>query len=253
MSEHHTHQAPAPSAHTHHHPLESQGPTPESPRSFKELVESPSFDPSILFKQAFWDERYGSKTQIWSGNPNQRLVEQIGDLAPGRALDVGCGEGADVVWLASRGWDTTGVDVSPIALERGERAAAEAGREIAARTHWQQVDLLTWTPKPAQFDLVSAHYIHLPLETRRAVFGRLADAVRPGGTLLIVGHHPSDLETRVGRPNLPALMFTAEEIAGLLDASAWEILTCDAPPRPATDPEGGPITIHDAVLKARRR
>ncbi|GIH29424.1 hypothetical protein Aph01nite_77340 [Acrocarpospora phusangensis] len=209
-------------------------------------------DVSALFTQQFWDERYGSADRIWSGNPNPRLVSTATDLAPGSALDVGCGEGADVIWLASRGWQVTGADVSQVALDRAAKQAAEAGAEIANRITWEHADVLTWDPAPRQFDLVSAQFIHLPRPELQALHRRLAAAVRPGGTLLVVGHHPKDLETTMGRPHFPDLMFTAEQIAATLDPDEWDI-TASSPGRPAVDPEGRSITVFDAVLRAVRR
>lgn len=210
-------------------------------------------DVASLFTQEFWDARYASRTQLWSGNPNRCFAEQVADLEPGTALDVGCGEGADANWLAARGWQVTAVDVSTVALERAAARAGAAGREIADRITWRQVDLMSWAPASAQFDLVSAQFIHLPLAERDALNRGLAAAVRPGGTLLIVGHHPSDLETSIGRWNLPGLLFTAEEIAATLDPNDWEIVVAAAPEREERDPEGRPVTIRDAVLRARRR
>jgi SAM-dependent methyltransferase len=211
------------------------------------------FDPAALLTQAFWDARYGSVDQIWSGNPNAQLVAQVSDLAPGAALDLGCGEGGDAIWLASRGWQVTAVDVSPVALARGARAAEAVGPEIAARIVWQQADMLTWRPPNGQFDLISAHFIHLPTAERLSLHARLAAGVRPGGALLIVGHHPSDMETKIRRPNLPDFFYTGEQVAETLDPADWEIVFSGAPARPFTDPNGDTITIRDAVLHARRR
>lgn len=201
-----------------------------------------------MFSQEFWDERYGSAERIWSGDPNPLLVATATGLAPGAALDVGCGEGADAIWLASRGWKVTAVDVSPVALDRAARHAAEAGVDVT----WRPADVMSWEPEPARYDLVSAQFVHLPRPAREALHRRLAAAVRPGGTLLIVGHHPSDLETTIGRPRLPHLMYTAEEIAAVLDPAEWDVHP-SAPSRPATDPDGRTITIHDALLRAVRR
>ncbi len=212
-----------------------------------------SMDVATLFTPEFWDARYSSSHRLWSGNPNQSFVEQVAGLAPGTALDVGCGEGADAIWLAGRGWQVTGVDVSTVALERAARWAAEAGQEIADRLTWQQADILSWDPGRPRFDLVSAQFVHLPGSAREAFHHRLAAAVRPGGTLLVVGHHPSDLETSIGRWNLPGLMVTAEEIAATLDPNDWQIVVAAAPERQATDPEGRSVTIRDAVLRAERR
>lgn len=210
-------------------------------------------DVSAMFTKEFWDERYASAEMIWSGNPNQRLVEQVSDLAPGTALDVGSGEGADAIWLASKGWRVTGVDVSSVALERSALRAAKAGDEIAVRITWKQADVLTWDPAPQQFDLVSAQFMQLPPPTRESLHRRLAAAVSAGGSLLIVGHHPWDMETTVRRPKIRDLFFTAEQIAEALDPDEWEIILAGAPGRDATDPEGQTVQIHDAVLHARRR
>lgn len=143
--------------------------------------------------QAFWDERYGSAESVWSGNPNPQLVAQAADLTPGRALDVGAGEGADSVWLARQGWDVVGLDISPVALGKAAAHAVIAG--VADRIEWRQADLLEWQPGDERFDLVTAHFMHLPADLRRQVFPRLAQAVAPGGRLLVVGHHPEDHET----------------------------------------------------------
>jgi len=211
-------------------------------------------DPRQLVTQEFWDARYASADAIWSGNPNEQLVAQVADLAPGTALEVGAGEGADAIWLAER-LRVSAVNISPVALERAARRAAEAGESTADKITWQQADILAWTPPSAQFDLVSAHFVHLPKAQRDVVYSRLAAAVRSGGRLLIVGHHPSDLETALGRPNLPDWLFTAEAIAELLDRDEWELLVVAAPAREAADPRGSGerVIMHDAVLSAVRR
>ncbi len=204
------------------------------------------------FSQAFWDERYGSADRIWSGNPNAQLVAAVAGLTPATALDVGCGEGADAIWLASQGWHVTGVDVSVVALDRAASQAAAAGEQVAARITWQQADVLTWVPPARQFDLVTAQFMQLPRAELESLHGRLAAAVRPGGVLLIVGHHPTDLDTGIGRPHHPELMFTAEQVAATLDPDEWTITVAAAPQRQAVNPDGDPVTIRDAVLQATR-
>jgi SAM-dependent methyltransferase len=209
-------------------------------------------DPA-MWTQEFWDERYGSAASIWSGNPNPQLVAQVADLQPGTALDVGSGEGADAIWLAEQGWHVTGIDVSIVALERAAQRAADAGQDVADRITWQQADILTWDPTPRQFDLVSAQFMHLPRSAREVVYRRLAAAVRPDGSLLIVGHHPSDLETTMRRPNLPDLFFTAEQVAARLDPDDWQVVVVASPERQTLDAEGRQVTISDAVMHAIRR
>jgi SAM-dependent methyltransferase len=205
-------------------------------------------DPSVFLTRAYWDERYRYKP-VWSGNPNTQLVHHVADLPPGTALDVGSGEGGDALWLAARGWRVTGADISEVALRRSAEAAERAG--LADRLTWQQADLLTWTPPPATFDLVTAFFVHLPGAARAALLRRLAAAVRPGGTLLFVAHHPADLEVEGLRPPLPEMFATGEELAELLDPEAWTITTA-APDRPGEDKDGNPLTLHDAVLRAVR-
>jgi SAM-dependent methyltransferase len=201
------------------------------------------------FGQAAWEARYNAvEGGIWSGNPNPVLVTEAAGLEPGSALDVGCGEGADALWLAGRGWKVTGTDISTVALKR----AAKQGELQGLDVDWQQVDLLAEPPMPRSYDLVSVHFLQLPPDKRRDLYAHLAAAVVPGGTLLVVGHHPEDMLAVMGRTNLYEMMFTAEEIAAELDPQAWKVLVVDARPRTAKHPEGREVTIRDTVLLARR-
>lgn len=207
----------------------------------------------VITDEAFWDDRYRSSTALWSGQPNPHLVTEAAGLTPGDALDAGCGEGADAIWLAGLGWQVTAVDISAVALARGAARAAEAGAETAQRITWLRADLTGWVPVSARYDLVSVQFMHLPAETRDELFRRLAASVAPSGFLLIVGHHPSDLQTTAMRPPAPELFFTAADVAALLDPHRWEIVVSAARGRDAADPEGRAITVHDTVLLAQRR
>jgi SAM-dependent methyltransferase len=206
----------------------------------------------VRFDRAFWDERYGSAHSLWSGKPNPNLVTEADGLAAGTALDVGAGEGADAIWLARRGWRVTAVDISSVALDRAAGHAAAAGAEVADRIRWLREDILRWRPPEREYDLVSAQYMHLPAEDRRPVYARLAAAVADRGTLLIVGHHPSDMHTTMPRPQQPDLFFTGEDLAAELGGDGWQIVTNVAAPREVTDPEGRTVTIRDTVFRARR-
>jgi 2-polyprenyl-3-methyl-5-hydroxy-6-metoxy-1,4-benzoquinol methylase len=200
------------------------------------------------YTQEFWDDRYGSADRIWSGRPNTQLVAHVADLPPGEALDVGSGEGADAIWLASKGWRVTAVDVSAVALERAARAAASVGEPVASRITWQQRDMLSWDPGHAGFDLVSAQFMHLPRPAQDEMHGRLAAAVRPGGTLLIVGHLHDELHAHIAPRFRPA-----EEIAAKLDPASWEVIVAVAVARSGTGPDGEAVELSDSVLRAVRR
>lgn len=205
------------------------------------------------FDEHYWEERYSSRDAVWSGRPNPQLTAETGGLRPGTALDAGCGEGGDALWLAAQGWQVTAVDFAAAALRRGAAQAETLGADTAGRIDWVQADLTTWEPPKGTFDLVSTHFLHPPAADRGQIFARLADAVAPGGSLLIVGHHPWDMHTTMHRVAVPELFFTAEDIVPTLDPAQWTIVTAEARPRTAVDPEGQTITIKDAVVRAQRR
>ena len=209
-------------------------------------------DATPRWDAAFWDERYGSSDALWSGHVNAVVRDEAGGLPPGRALDVGCGEGGDALWLAAQGWEVLGVDVSRVALGRAAARARETG--LDSRTTWELRDVLVWTPPSETYDLVSVAFVHLATGDRRQVYAGLADAVAPGGTFLVAAHHPSDLEV-VPRPPHPELFFTAEALVSDLrgGSQAWDIVTAEARPRPGHHPDGHPVTLHDTVMRARRR
>jgi len=201
--------------------------------------------------EEFWDNRYGSGDRIWSGDPNASLVRETAGLAPGRALDLGCGEGDDAIWLARQGWQVTATDISRVALDRAAGHAADAG--VADRIGWQRHDLGASFPA-GTFDLVSAHFLHSPVDLpRNHILRSAAAAVAPGGVLLVVGH--------AGRPSWvtdldPAVAFpTSEEVlAGLdLPADGWDVLVDEVHESSLAAPDGSPATRTDTTLKLRRR
>jgi thioredoxin reductase/2-polyprenyl-3-methyl-5-hydroxy-6-metoxy-1,4-benzoquinol methylase len=192
-----------------------------------------------------WDERYRSKPEIWSGNANEVLVAEATGLRPGTALDAGAGEGGDAFWLAARGWKVTAADISSVAIERAAKRASDRGLAIT----WLHADLAR-DPVPGRHDLVTAHYLHVPRSEQQTLFRHLASAVAPGGTLLVVGHDFSDME-QLPRPDLMEYGWTTEEVAAAL-GEGWTIETAEVRPRQALGPDGEEVTIHDAVLRARR-
>lgn len=202
---------------------------------------------------AFWDERYSSSDKVWSGHVNAVLEAEAASLEPGRALDVGCGEGGDALWLARQGWEVLGVDVSQVAVERATQRAATVG--LSDRAAFAQRDLLAWTPDAAAYDLVTAAFIHLDADQRARVYAGLAAAVAPGGSFLVMAHHGSDAEV-VPRPPYPDLFFTPEELLDDLRRDApgpWDVVVAEARPRTGHHPEThSTVRLRDTVLHARR-
>ena len=193
-----------------------------------------------------WEQRYQSEPALWSGQVNPTLVAETTGLVPGRALDVGCGEGADVLWLASRGWQATGLDWSQVALDRAAERAAAAG--LSERVSWVRGDVESWQPPPGAFDLVAAHFLHPTAAQRGPLLGRLAGAVAPGGTLLWVGH-PYD-EERAAAWGADRFV-SAAEVAAELDPAQWTVVVAALRPRDGIAADGHHHA--DEVLRARRR
>jgi 2-polyprenyl-3-methyl-5-hydroxy-6-metoxy-1,4-benzoquinol methylase len=204
-------------------------------------------DAAAMFEPPSWDERYSGEERIWSGKANPQLVAEVAGLTPGAALDVGCGEGGDVIWLARHGWRVTGADFSANGLSRAARHADEAG--VADRTDWWQVDARAFAAGGRSFDLVTSHFLHPPDAGMVEVTRRLADAVAPGGHLLVVGHAPSEVFTQLTAGQRRA-MFLAEDLLPGLPAG-FEALVVEQRPRTMTR-EGVPVDVHDSALLARR-
>jgi SAM-dependent methyltransferase len=203
---------------------------------------------AAVFEPSSWDQRYSGKEQIWSGNPNVQLVAEVSALTAGTALDIGCGEGGDVIWLAQQGWTVTGADFSAGGLRRAARHADEAG--VGGRVDWWQVDARSFSADGRSYDLVTTHFLHPPDGGMVDVTRRLSEAVAPGGSLLVVGHAPSEGFTHLADGHRKA-MFRAEDLLpGLPDA--FEVLVVEQRPRTTTHNEET-VELHDSTLLARRR
>lgn len=217
-----------------------------------------------------WDELYrerglggrdedGASTVVpkhaghaWSGLPNATVVDQLEGLDPtGTAVDLGCGEGADALWLAGRGWSVTGLDVSTVALGRA-RSVADATPGLADRVAFAQQDLAAWRPAPGSADLVTTAFLHLPVPVRDAAFRAAAGAVAVGGTLLVVGHSAVDLAPELRDSARAALLWSPDEVAALLDAAAWRVEVADVVVRPGVTGADAHGHRHDTVVRAVR-
>jgi SAM-dependent methyltransferase len=203
------------------------------------------------FGRDYWEDRYSAPGLAWSGNPNPVLVTEASSLAPGRALDIGSGEGGDAFWLASRGWRVTGVDIAVNALTKARARAEDADPKIAASIEWQQHDLAEWSPPPGSFDLVSAQFMHLPEPERSRLFRSLAAAVAPGGTLLVVGHDIAGMDVGEHRGHMVVLMFTAEDVVAAIDGEGLTVEIAESRGRVGAAPDGTAAAVRDVVVRAK--
>jgi SAM-dependent methyltransferase len=206
-----------------------------------------------------WNARYEENDRIWSGAPNVALVAEVAGLTPGRALDLGSGEGADAVWLARQGWRVTAADISTVALRR----AAEHAAEVGVTVDWQHHDLAQTFPE-GEYDLVSAQFLHFWKDfDRDKILRRAAEAVAPGGILLIEGHmdhgpfrshgSPEDHTGHHGAEEHPHFPSPDEVIAALDLSAGWEVLKAEIHPREQAGPDNEPHTRTDSTVKLRRR
>lgn len=190
------------------------------------------------FDRPYWEEHWRQAHRSPAG-PNPHLARETSGLTPGTALDAGCGEGGEAIWLAAHGWDVTAADISAEALARA--AAAEGAENV----EWVQADLTVWAPA-TRFDLVVTHYAH-PSMPQLAFYGRVSDWVAPGGTLLVVGHlHAAGHEPAEASA-------TPGGITAVLDTARWEIVTAEERVRTRTTPDGRDVPLHDVVVRATRR
>lgn len=159
--------------------------------------------------QQMWDGRYRERGAVWGSEPNRFLVDVASDLEPGTALDLGCGQGRNALWLASRGFTVTGLDLSPVAVGQAEEMAAELGVDAT----FKAVDLMAWDPEGRVWDLVLLAYLHLPDAMRKAVHAAAVRAVAPGGRIVVIAHHLDNLESGTGGPSNPDWLFTQAQLA----------------------------------------
>lgn len=200
-------------------------------------------------RQSYWDSRYSENERLWSGRVNAALADTVTGLPPGTALDLGCGEGGDSLWLAAHGWRVTGVDVSAVALERAATEAGERGVNPDAIA-WVQADLSDWQPAEP-VDLVSACFLQAPDDfDREGVLRRFSEWVRPNGHMLIVSHAEMPPWSQHHRHEpMPT-------VQGELDAvevtNGWDIVIAELRDREAVDPNGEHVTVRDNVILLRR-
>lgn len=231
----------------HREPMSTSGsaPTPAAHHSHGEHADA---DPNGYFEPESWEERYAGDGRHWSGAPNPQLVAEASNLTPGTAMDVGCGEGADVIWLAQQGWETTGIDFSANGLARAAQHAEQAG--VSERTSWRQADARTLSVAEPGADLVTTHYLHPAAGAMPEVMQRLAAAVAPGGHLLVVGHARTPQHPAPSAAHKQAMFRAADLLPAVPEG--FEVRVAEQRPRTVVR-EGRTVEMEDSVLLLRRR
>ena len=196
---------------------------------------------------ASWDRRYEGRELVWTAEPNRFLVAETEALAPGRAIDLACGEGRNAIWLAERGWQAVGADFSEVGLQKARELANQRGVNV----EWVAANLLDYRPDPRAFDLVLVFYLQVPAAERRPILRAAAEAVAPGGTFLLVAHDSTNLQHGHGGPQDPAVLYTPDDVVDDLAGAGLSVERADRVERPVHTPDGERIAL-DALLRARR-
>lgn len=175
-----------------------------------------------------WDARYAASDLVWSAEPNRFVEAELADLAPGRALDLAAGEGRNAIWLARRGWEVTAVDYSQVGLDKGRRLAGDTA------VRWVCADATSWDERAA-YDLTVMAYLQVPATDRRAAVRAGYASLRPGGTLLVVGHDSLNLTDGVGGPQDPGVLYTAQDLLDDLTGQRFDTVRADRVERTTDD------------------
>jgi SAM-dependent methyltransferase len=196
---------------------------------------------SLVMDAAAWDERYAAAELVWGAPPNRWVAEELTGAPPGRAVDLACGEGRNALWLATQGWRVTAIDFSPVAIEKARAL------DVRGLVDWVVGDVTSYRAEPA--DLVLVCYLQLPAAERRAVLRSAADALAPGGMLLVVAHDSRNLTDGTGGPQEPRVLYTAHDAVGDLDGTGLAIERAGEVLR---EVPGADRPAIDALLRARR-
>jgi SAM-dependent methyltransferase len=199
-----------------------------------------------------WNQRYEGSDLVWSAAPNIWVRQLTEDLPAGVALDIAAGEGRNALWLAGRGWQVTAADFSTVALQRVRSLAQEKLGADAGRVVTLEVDVESWVPTERSYDLVLVVYLQIPEQQRRTILRTAAEAVAPGGTLLVVGHDLENLTSGHGGPQDPAVLYRPDDIVEDIEPARLVIIRAETARRSLTDDQGRPAEALDALVLARR-
>jgi SAM-dependent methyltransferase len=216
------------------------------------IISGPSKDYDMdSSNKTAWNQRYTDSELVWSAAPNIWVEQLTKDLPPGKALDIAAGEGRNALWLAARGWHTTAVDFSAVALQRARSLAKEQLGPDAGALETLEADVQTWVPQAGSYDLVLVVYLHLPKRQRSAIMRAAAEAVAPGGTLLIVGHDLENLTSGHGGPQDPVVLYRPSDIVADIEGTHLVVVRAETAVRSLTDGQGQPTEALDALVLAR--
>jgi len=198
-----------------------------------------------------WDSRYDQTDLMWSQGPNQWIEQVTAELPPGKALDLAAGEGRNAIWLASRGWEATALDFSAVALERASRIASERLGEGAPRFSTKCEDLFTYSPDPRAYDLVIVVYLQVAANQRTRVMRAAAEAVAPGGTLVVTAHDTENAAAGHGGPQDPAVLYSAADVTADIDGAGLTVQRAELVTRVVTTPDGEREALDCLVVATR--
>lgn len=197
-----------------------------------------------------WDERYRDSELVWSAGPNQFVEAELGDLPPGRALDLAAGEGRNAIWLAQKGWQVTAVDFAQVGLDKGRTQAAGLGLE--RKIDWVVADAVRWTHDPI-YDVCLIAYLQLPAAERRAAVRNGYASLQVNGTFLLIAHDATNLTEGTGGPQDASVLPTAEDVLADLEGETFEVQRAERVVREVPRPDGSTATAYDALVRVVRR
>lgn len=198
----------------------------------------------------FWETRYADSERVWSGRVNPTMSSLVADLTPGRALDLGCGEGGDVLWLARQGWQALGVDISETAVARARAHAAQEDLGTGS-ANFLVADLPGDMPD-GPYDLITASFLQSPVELdRHRILRAAADRVEVGGHLILISHAAAPPWAE--HSHEPQAMPTLEgDMQALHPQQLWTVEIGEIRRRDVVGPDGQDATLEDVVILAQR-
>ena len=199
-----------------------------------------------------WNARYAANDAVWSGEPNAALVVHAPAPHPGAraALDLGCGEGGDALWLAGLGWQVVAVDWAGVALERARQAADAAGADVRfVEGDITDARALAALSDTGRFDLVTVAFLHPEPDERARTYAHLPHLLAPGGHLLVIAHDPEHGLHGIPGPAPHRLMSCDDIITALRLPAGFEVVIRTTRARERE----GAVTAVDSVVMVGRR